>query len=81
MCVFIEFVFPPYSVTILMFNSSQRSLVLVKQFRPGETSWVDRDWGWGIVVCFQALDPKGLDADAVVAAGETEVQQEMPGPE
>lgn len=37
------------SVTILMFNSSQRSLVLVKQFRPGETSWVDRNWGWGIV--------------------------------
>lgn len=24
------------SVTILLFNSSQRSLVLVKQFRPGE---------------------------------------------
>uniref|UniRef100_A0A8C9QF50 Uncharacterized protein n=1 Tax=Spermophilus dauricus TaxID=99837 RepID=A0A8C9QF50_SPEDA len=28
------------SVTILLFNSSQRSLVLVKQFRPGEASWL-----------------------------------------
>lgn len=64
-----------------MFNSSQRSLVLVKQFRPGESSWVDRSWGWGIVVCFQALDLEGLDAGAVVATGKTEVQQEMPGPE
>lgn len=27
---------PAPSVTILMFNSSRRSLVLVKQFRPGE---------------------------------------------
>lgn len=68
-------VFPLCSVTILMFNSSQRSLVLVKQFRPGETSWVDRNWGTR--VCLQTLDPEGLAA----AAGETEVQQEMPGPE
>lgn len=80
MCVFTECV-SPHSVTILMFNSSQRSLVLVKQFRPGESSWVDRNWGRGIVACFQALDPEGLDAGTVVATGETEVQQEMPGPE
>lgn len=81
-CVSLLSLFPLYSVTILMFNSSQRSLVLVKQFRPGETSWVDRNWGWGTVVCFQALDPKDLDAaDGVVTAGETEVQPKMPGPE
>lgn len=46
-CVSLLSLFPPCSVTILMFNSSQRSLVLVKQFRPGEASWVDRNWGWG----------------------------------
>ncbi|XP_036061232.1 uridine diphosphate glucose pyrophosphatase NUDT14 isoform X1 [Onychomys torridus] len=33
-CMFLPSFIPPCSVTILMFNSSQRSLVLVKQFRP-----------------------------------------------
>lgn len=27
---------PPHSVAVLLFNTSQRSLVLVRQFRPGE---------------------------------------------
>lgn len=31
-----------HSVTILLFNSSRRSLVLVKQFRPGEGGPVRR---------------------------------------
>lgn len=51
LCVFTECV-SPHSVTILMFNSSRRSLVLVKQFRPGESSWADKNRGWGIVACF-----------------------------
>lgn len=32
-------------------------------------------------MCFQALDPEHLNADAVVALGETEVLQEVLGPE
>lgn len=64
-----------------MFNSSRRSLVLVKQFRPGETSWLGRGWEGGITLCFQALDPERLKAEAVVALGETEAPQEVLGPE
>lgn len=55
--------------------------MLVKQFRPGETSWLGRSWEGGITVCFQAVDPERLNADAVVALGETEVLQEVLGPE
>lgn len=45
----------PCSVTILMFNSSRRSLVLVKQFRPGETSWVGRSWEGELQCAFRPL--------------------------
>lgn len=55
--------------------------MLVKQFRPGETSWLGRVWEGGITLCFQALDPERLKAEAVVALGETEAPQEVLGPE
>lgn len=42
----------PRSVAILMFNSSQQSLVLVKQFRPGEApqSGLWGDGGYGVAL-------------------------------
>lgn len=48
----LSIVYPaPHSVAMLMFNCSQQSLVLVKQFRPGEARgsglWGEGRGPWG----------------------------------
>nr|XP_021510915.1 uridine diphosphate glucose pyrophosphatase isoform X2 [Meriones unguiculatus] len=65
------------SVTILMFNSSQRSLVLVKQFRPGSLAAVDEDQpkqlepalpgsvGVMVELCAGIVDQPGLSLEEV----------------
>lgn len=59
------------SVTILLFNSSQRSLVLVKQFRPGEARMGS---GGGLQSCFQSSVVPGSKHRCRGDPGEIEAQ-------